>query len=201
MQAAAITSAVIFALVSCQLPGNEEVFPQAAVGVDGNRLHDVYVTDAGLLCLWDPEAFSEVHDFDSWMDELLNESDIQRHLDAGHFVPIRTYSDGVYEIDVRVGSFDSREDLSERERTYLIDTSTAYRFVSQGTLAVSGIEYVNAVPDEEVGVLNLVPGEYSIIVNRIAWEEEPGMVDDEGYALEEALPDFVILVNPISADA
>lgn len=189
-------SVLVFVLASCQLQKNLFAPQQTVVGVDGNHLRGVYVTDAGMLCLWDPEAFSEVHDFDSWIDELLSESDIQSHIDAGHFLPVNTGTDGAFLIEVRVGWSESTEELSERERAYLTSESGTYYFVSHGALAVSGIEYVEAVPGDAVGVLNLSPGEYAVTVNQIAWWDEPGMTDNEGAAVDGALPDFIVLVNP-----
>lgn len=147
-------------------------------------------------CLWSDAAFSEVHDYDAWEKELLDDADIERHIRAGDFVPIYIHSDGVAEIEVRIGNVAVPAALSDREAKYLTVVSEAYLFRSRGSLCVSGIEDVSAEPDEATGIVTLPAGEYKATVSLLAWDEEPGMKDAQGNARPGALPDFLVLVNP-----
>ena len=66
------------------------------------RLRRAYATDSGMYAIWEPTAFSGVHDYATWEEQLLNDPDIERHIGAGHFVPINVHSDGISEIEVRI---------------------------------------------------------------------------------------------------
>lgn len=155
----------------------------------------VYPTGSGMHCLWDQAAFAAVTDYDSWERELLNDSDIIRHITAGHLVPLNIGSDGAMEVEVRLGSPAAPAALNDRETKYLIVGSQPYKLTSTSQVAVSGIEYVAAPPESDVGTFSLPAGDYAVTVHLIAWDEEPGMQTDDGPA-EGALPDYVVLINP-----
>jgi hypothetical protein len=61
-------------------------------------------TDAGMLALWSPAAFSKVIDYASWEPERLDDEDRLRHIRAGALMPINIRSDGAFGVVVRVGS-------------------------------------------------------------------------------------------------
>lgn len=145
--------------------------------------------------VWDSRHFSNINDYDAWETELLEDEDIERHIIAGHFVPINIHSDGVFEFEVRVGETGAPGSLSAREKQYLTVSSEAYLFRSTGELNISGIEFVEAAPEGNVGTLQIPSGDYTITVHLIAWDEEPGAKDAQGNPTVEALPDFVILLN------
>lgn len=155
----------------------------------------VYPTDSGMHCLWDQSAFASVNDYDSWASELLEDTDIARHIAAGHYVPISIGSDGAMEIEVRLGTPDSPAALMDRESKYLVVKSDPYRLHSTGAAGVCGIEYVAMPPSSDVGSIALQPGDYAVTVHLIAWDEEPGMQTDDGPA-PGALSDYVVLINP-----
>ena len=165
-----------------------------------DKLRGSYATDSGMHCIWDPASFSAIHDYDTWETELLADKDIRRHIQAGHFVPVNIQSDGVFNIEVRVGSAEEPSALSDREAEYLVVSSEPYLFASNGALCVSGIEHVEGQPSDTVGSLDLASGEYAVTVHLIGWDEEPGMVAEDGTPKPEALPDFVVLVNPLAGD-
>jgi len=169
---------------------------QGPEGLPSNRLRGAYVTDAGMHCLWRPSAFASVRDYASWDRELGEDDDILRHIATADLVPITIGADGAFEIEVRVAATDSPALLSGRERTYLDAESEAYRFRSDGELCLSGIELVSADPDTNVGRLALAAGEYSVVVQLIGWDREPGMRTLDGRPSPDALPDFVVTVNP-----
>ena len=159
------------------------------------QLRRTLITGSAAFGVWDSQHFSAVHDYETWEAELLEEEDIERHIAAGHFVPITIYSDGAFEFEVRVGVGEARSSLNSRERQHLIASSEPYLFRSAGELNISGIEFVEATPEEQVGQLQIIAGEYDIIVHHNAWENEPGAKDAQGQPSPEALADFVVLVN------
>lgn len=153
-------------------------------------------TDAGTLAAWDREAFMDVTDFDTWEAALLETEDMERHIRAGCLVPVGIAADGVYEVQVRVGSTNAPAMLDDRELRYRILGSEPYLFRSRGRLYVSGIEYVGAELEEGTLEADVPPGDHAVTVHLLAWGDEPGMADEEGRPAPDALPDFVVLLNP-----
>lgn len=152
----------------------------------------VLPTDAGMWLLWQTEAFSDVHDYDTWSSELEDDSDIARHIEQGDCVPINIGQDMAAAFVVRVPDPGAISELTEREAAYLVVSSQPYLFVSRGTAALTGIEGVmGGLP--EVGIA-LAPGRWAVTVHLIAWDEEPGAMVD-GRPGPNALPDFILLVN------
>lgn len=154
-----------------------------------------YSTDAGMHCVWDQSAFSSVSDYDSWERELLEDKDIERQIRAGSFVPLNIGSDGLMDIEIRVGTATSPAELNARETQYLIVRSEPYLLRSQGAICASGIEQVCVPLEDGIEAIPLPAGDYGVTVHLIAWDEEPGMQTDDGPA-EGALPDYVVLINP-----
>jgi hypothetical protein len=161
-------------------------------------LGGVYVTDSGMLCLWDPAGFAAVADYDAWEQELCEDKDIVRHIKAGHLVPVNTDRgiDGAFAVILRVGEVDRPATLTEREAGYILAESEPYLLVSTGRICLSGLEQVEGHPGREVGCLPAAEGQYAAKVYFIAWDDEPGMKDRRGRPKPGALPDFVLLVNP-----
>jgi hypothetical protein len=157
-------------------------------------------TDAGMLALWDPRRFTGVVDYDNWDRQLGEHEDIARHIRTGALVPINIRSDGAFGVLVRIGGLGELAHLTEREDRYRLVTSDAYLFHSSGRLWLSGIEDVGAEPGPETVRYDLPEGRYSVVIHLIAWEDEPGSVNEDGTPSESALSDFVALVNPAAAD-
>jgi hypothetical protein len=155
-------------------------------------------TDAGMHCLWEPTAFETVVDYDSWAEQLLNDREIERHISEGHFVPLNIGDDGGMEIEVRLGTSEQSATLNEREAKHLIVKSEPYFLRTEGKACISGIEHVARLPARSVGVMEVPPGDYEVTIHLIAWDEEPGMQTDDGPA-EGALPDYVVLINPLAS--
>ena len=160
----------------------------------------IYPTGSGMHGLWVQSAFSVVCDYESWERELLNDKDIERHIANGHFIPLNIGADGAMEIEIRCGNGIDAAVLSDREKLYLVVSSEPYRLHASGPVCVSGIEYVAVPPESGVGTVAVPPGEYAVTVHLIAWDEEPGMMTEDGPA-PGALPDFVVLVNPANSEA
>ena len=165
------------------------------------QLRGAFRTDSGMFGVWDSKHFSDINGYDDWEEEFLEDVDIQRHITAGHFVPINIHSDGAFEFEVRVGTTESPSELSSREKQYLTVSSRAYLFRSTGELNISGIEFVEATPGSNVGKLQIPSGDHTVTVHLIAWDEEPGARDAQGNPTAQALPDFVILLNQSDSTA
>ncbi|HEV2886276.1 MAG TPA: hypothetical protein VGX49_05140 [Jatrophihabitans sp.] len=165
-------------------------------------------TDSGAGLLWDAAAFSGVNDYDSWSEQLEEEADIQRHLEAGHIVPLNILQDMTAGFVVRTGRAGGRvrkavdAGLTERERKYLVTSSgQPYLFVSTGRAYVSGLEHVSgSVKNGErfLTPVDIPASRWACMVYLIDWEAEPGMVvNDRPHP--DALPDFVVTVNPAAS--
>jgi hypothetical protein len=72
-------------------------------------------TDAGIVAIWDPAAFTHIDGYEAWEAALLEEEDIGRHINAGHLVPISIGGDGAWQILVRMGTANIRAVLSDRK--------------------------------------------------------------------------------------
>ena len=162
-----------------------------------------YATDAGMLCIWDKLAFDGVEDYDSWEAQLCEDEDIRRHIKAGHFVPINTNQgvDGAFAVHLRVADASGSAELTDRERTYLLAESKPYLFVSSGRLWISSLEDVSGMPGPEIGSMEISVGRHAVKVCFLGWDEEPGMQDKKGRPKPGALPDFVVLLNPVGLKA
>ncbi|MFJ2744294.1 hypothetical protein ACIO3O_32105 [Streptomyces sp. NPDC087440] len=142
-------------------------------------------TDAGMLALWDPEHFTAVVDHDTWENELLEDEDIARHIEAGAFVPLNVGGDGTFEVAVRVGTTAAPARPTAREAAHTLVTSDPYLFVSPGGAHLGGIETVGS----DGYAIPLSPGRHTVTVHLIDWEAEPG---------SRTLPDFLVLLTPVS---
>ena len=72
---------------------------------------------------------------------------------------------------------------------------------SRGKVSYGGIEYVEAQANSSVGEVALPPGDYSAQVHLVAWANEAGSKDIHGKPKSTALPDFVVLLNPLIGGA
>ena len=146
-------------------------------------------TDSGMHAMWDRAHFSEIRDYPSWERELLEDDDIERHIAAGHLVPINIGHDGAFHITVRAERA-SMPALEEHEQARVLVQSEPYRFQSLGHVDVSGIEHVGEDPDvRTVASLDFAAGDYEARVHLLDWDDRP--VSERG-------PDFIVLVGPPS---
>jgi hypothetical protein len=148
----------------------------------------VLATDAGMHVVWDRAYFANVRDYATWATELLDDSDIERHIAAGHLVPINISSDGAFAVKLRWDEA-TQPALTDDESRHVVVTSDPYRFLSAGRLEVSGIEYVHREPDSRsVASASLAAGEYEARVHLLDWEESAKRTDEH--------PDFIVLLGP-----
>ncbi|WP_411112114.1 hypothetical protein [Streptomyces sp. c-19] len=154
-------------------------------------------TDAGMLVLWDPQGFEAVVDDETWEDELLEVEDIAPHVQAGSLVPLNVGGDGAFSVLVRVGTAAAPAALTERETAQQLVASQPYLFVSRGRALVSGIEDVRGDASESVIEHPVPEGRCAVVVHLIDWQAEAGSQDEEGQPVPGALPDFVVLINPV----
>ncbi|MCD2441810.1 hypothetical protein LQ757_05905 [Agromyces sp. SYSU K20354] len=147
-------------------------------------------TDAGMLGLWCPAAFSAVDDYDSW-ETHVNER-LLGAIATGDLVPLNIGSDGAW--GVRVTS--SAEALSDRECPYEVVTSEPYLLVvSGGEARLSGIEYVGLSSNAPLRI-PLAEGRYAVRSTIVAWDEEPGALGPDGRPSDDALTDIVVQILP-----
>ena len=154
------------------------------------------VTDAGMHALWNPSRFTGITDYETWEDALLEDEDIVQHVRAGALVPIYLHSDGAFQFLVRVGTVSDPPALTSRERQHLLVSSQPYRYLSDGTGRLTGIEDIGAEPGSDTPVLAVPAGPNAVTVHLIDWSAEPGARDDQGKPTSGALPDFVVLISP-----
>jgi hypothetical protein len=147
------------------------------------RIRKVCVTGSGWCCLWDRDGLHHVTS-ETWEDELLMADDVSRHIHAGALIPVNGFSDGGYDIEVRVGGVTEPETLPEREQRHVRRTSPPFLLRSGGTLCMSGIEFAMHPPGEHVAELRVPPGSYVAIVHDLDGERAPD------------LPSFLVLLNP-----
>ncbi|MGW6027738.1 hypothetical protein [Streptomyces sp. NPDC055099] len=153
-------------------------------------------TDAGMLVLWDPQRFEAVVDYDTWEDELLEDEDIVRHIQAGALVPLDVGGDGTFGVLVRSGTAIAPAGLTKRETAHQLVASQPYLFVSRGRALVGGIEDVSRDASDDVIEHPVPEGRYAVVVHLIDWQAEAGSQDEAGQPVPGALPDFVVLINP-----
>jgi hypothetical protein len=102
-------------------------------------------TDTGMHLLWDRAHFPTIVVYSTWEPELLEDSDIERHVAAGHVVPINIQADGAVVFTVR-GDSSLTPVLKEAEAVRVLAASEPYRFDCAGHADVSGIEFVSGAP-------------------------------------------------------
>jgi hypothetical protein len=151
-----------------------------------------------MFALWEKSAFHDVTDYETWESRLLEDSDIENEIAAGRLVPINIHGDSVSEIEVRVGTQAAQASLSERESRHItVSTPAPYFLHAKTTLYFGGIEHVAADPPPETGSLAIEPGDYQVQVHLIDWQQEPDMVNPDGSPKLGALPDFIVVLNPV----
>jgi hypothetical protein len=147
-------------------------------------------TDAGMLALWRGSAFADVDDYDDWerrITERLGDA-----IALGELVPIGIGGDGAFGVRIAVAP----DGASERELQHTVVTSEAYLLAADdGPIFLSGIENVGVVRSASVSP-DLPPGQYSVRISLIAWDEEPGARGPDGRPTPEALADFLIGITP-----
>ena len=164
-----------------------------------DQLCRAFATASGMLALWEPHHFDGITDYDTWEPELLEDTDISRHIQQGAFVPINIHADGAFQCAVRVGTAGSPAVLSERERRYLVVSSEPYLFRSRDRVAISGLEHIGRSPGESASFIPLASGDWAVTIHLIEWTGEPGAQTPDGQPTATALADFVVLLNPAAA--
>ncbi|MET9834843.1 hypothetical protein ABZ078_37445 [Streptomyces sp. NPDC006385] len=157
-------------------------------------------TDAGMLALWDPQRFAGIVDYDTWDARLGEDKDVERHIRTGALVPVNIRSDGAFGVVVRIGEVGRPAQLTERESRHCLVASDAYLLHSAGQVWLSGIEAVGDDACSETVRFDLPVGRYSVVIHLIAWEDEPGSVNEDGTPSETALSDFVAVINPVAPE-
>lgn len=153
-------------------------------------------TDAGMFAIWDSAAFQHILDYDSWDAEFSEDENILKHIKVGKFVPIYIQSDGCFQFTVRTGNADNLENLNARESHYIVVSSESYLFDTEGNAFVCGFEHISGDHLENLPNFSLNRGRYVVNIHMLDWQAEPGSIDENGQPTSNALPDFLILINP-----
>ena len=165
----------------------------------GNIIKQTISTDAGMWCIWNIDRFSNILSYEDWEKIFLDNLLIKQLIEQKVFVPINIGSDGSFQFEIKIGTKEKEAILNEREKKYLRSTSKNYCILSNGKLAVSGLEKIGEVEHDidNVCIVYTDNTEYIVSINLIEWDKEPNMKDAEGFPTKEALPDFIILLNPV----
>lgn len=148
-------------------------------------------TDSGMWALWDYETYKDIDDYDKWEPLFCEDTDIENQIKRKTFVPINIEEDGCCSFTLKID-----EELSDREQKYVCVKSDEYLFQSRGRAVLSGIEYIERdIKPEQVMIIGLPEGVYSVQVYLISWNEEPDAYLDTGDVNPEALSDFVVLIK------
>lgn len=115
----------------------------------------VISTNAGMYSIWNLPSFNHISDYDEWEKELLEDTDIERHINQGIFVPIDTHLDGVVDVLIHIGTKTEFATLTEREKKYKYVSSEEYLIETHGELGLSGLEFRGRTIDENIGVLQV----------------------------------------------
>ncbi|NNU26934.1 hypothetical protein [Isoptericola sediminis] len=155
-------------------------------------------TDAGLFALWRTSRFSEVAGIDEWEDRVAGDSALAAVIAEGALVPINIGGDGAYEFTVRVVS--ELGTLTEREEAFRVVSSQPYLLVSDGMVALGGLEAVGEDFGAPMPEIPLDSGRYAVQIHLIDWKAEPGATDADGMPTTNALADFVIEMCRVQDD-
>jgi hypothetical protein len=148
-------------------------------------------TDSGMLGIWNYSSFKHINDYDSWENELCDDEDIQKPIHDSRFIPLNL-GDGVFKVEVRI---DSPENMSPREKEYLLVPSKPYKLKSTGLICVSGLEHISEDTKQNVLKLDLKKKDYTVYINLIDWNQEPGALNPNGGPTENALPDMLVFIT------
>lgn len=152
------------------------------------KMRKTCITDAGMWGIWDCGHFPKIRDYESWEKELLEDDAITKHIKQGHFVPIYLHTDGCFDFEVRVGTQEKTEALSEDEKKCLLVSSEPYLLMSKGQVCFGGYEYLANEPNEDVGCLTVSACDYKVTIH---------LLEAKNKKLKASLPDFIVLVNPV----
>jgi hypothetical protein len=168
--------------------------PKALALSDATTIKAVVATDAGMHGLWDPAAFAAICDFNAWEKTFVKNETIEPYIRRGSFVPIYIHEDGGPLFEVRVGSDASPAAPSAQEENWATATSAPYLFVSQGALALSGIEQIHGGGDIDVKPIALPAGRWMVTTHILEPPREASGKNDR-------VPNFLVLVNPEPKEA
>lgn len=160
-----------------------------------NGVKDMYKkeldTSSGMWGLWNYDTYKHIDDYEKWDSLFCEDEDIAKQIENQSFVPIYIFEDGCRLFTIRID-----EEISEREKKYILVQSEEYLLKSSGKVLVSGIDKIDKnIHSESVIELNIPEGYYSVKVYLIAWDDEPEAFLADGEINPEALSDFVVIIK------
>ena len=170
-----------------------------------NQFRGYLTTDSGMWGLWNTFPYSNIKSYEDWESYFLTDELISTQIREKNFVPINIEADGNFEFQVKKGSTIEAAVLTAREKKYVLVESGNYLINSKGKIAISGIEHIGSLDtlrkDEDYGEITTDSDSYHVKIFLIEWDAEPGMLDSNQNKVQYALPDFIILLNPVSPDS
>lgn len=154
-------------------------------------------TDVASWFLFHPDDLAyRRHDPHTWWTE---DFAIAKEFAAGRLIAVGTGKDG--NTNVRF----TNQGLTEREQTYARKSAEFRLRVQQGCLYLDGgwaVPSAEQIDPEECyrtsyGWLTLPNGDYRATVHALAWFEEPGSMNEQGYSTPQALATFVVDIQPV----
>lgn len=150
-------------------------------------------TATGMLALWCAAAFDGIDGYPEW-EERVNDR-LGQAIERGELVPLGIQTDGAFGVRLAVAP----DGPSERESRFAVVTSEPYLLVVSGrVVCLSGLEFVGD-RDCAPTTASLPDGRYAVRCTLIAWDQEAPASGREGPPLEDALPDFLVVVTPAEA--
>ncbi len=148
-------------------------------------------TASGMWGLWDYDTYKHIDDYDKWDSLFCEDEDIAKQIENQSFVPIYIFEDGCRSFTIRID-----EEISEREKKYILVQSEEYLLKSTGKVIVSGVDKIDKdVSSDRAIELNLPQGLYSVKIYLIAWDDEPEAFSADGEINPDVLSDFVVIIK------
>lgn len=182
-------------VVSCsahcaQHKGNNNHCPSALMVEQHDSILDEFNTDTGMHGLWDFQSFKQICSNPEWESNFVESGSIRKLIKRGAFVPIYVFSDGSPVIELRIGAQQKHAKLSSTEQGLVAHQSEPYLFISNGSVSVSGIEFIRGNVTEDVKSAYLKTGRWTVIVYLMHHEHSPQT--NTGVSSKH----FIVTINP-----
>lgn len=167
---------------------------------DVGAITGVVGTVAGMHVLWTPTPARRWRDLASWPRDPAARSELRWMVRSAVMVPIHLQVSGAFAFAVRVGSQDVPAQLTDREDKCRALISAPYRLrTPSGRLFLSGVERLQTMQPVESLRLDVRPGDYAVTIHLIDVDLDPQSKAADGSWRPDALPDFVLTLQPVTA--
>ena len=155
-------------------------------------------TEAATWFLFHPEDLA--HRCDDPIDWWAEDFAIQKEFAAGRLIAVCTKKDGNTTIRL------TNQGLTERERAYAHQSAEFRLLLQHERLYLGGGDVLPSAEQLSIeecdpsgyGWITVANGHYRATVYAIAWFEEPGAMDDNGYSTAQALTAYVVDLQSVT---